>query len=282
MAQNNWKSTGSQDWADVNNWSLGALPSSSNTPAVFDGTLSTVSPTANVDRTGATFQIVTKPSYPGNIGSAGVPLKVDGTGDISTFHIIQGTGTVYLAHTDSDFPYIFVDSLNLYNALVVPSGVYEWIWCIEGGVIIGGDATRLNVGAIHVDGFQASVTLDPGVGVHPARIEVMAGIVNDYQPLKNGDNVYVTGGSYNQFAGGWVNTCNVFQWGGTFTLAPTTDLTTGYLRIHAGLFTAQDTYKRVEPTALIIGHDAQINDFYGILTGSSQIVDFRKFAQKPY
>lgn len=180
FTNNTWQAVMDGNWLNANNWTLGAVPVATHV-AIFDGT-SSMSVTSGL--AGGTFeQLLVKPSYGGNIGSQGDPLRLDvGTGSI----VWRGRGQGFLHPEDGAFANITCDvpnpfSGNRYNLVIggLGTGTASTIAQVgikRGNVNIMGD---VNFSApVHMLGDAARLVIDASLGggmTEPVHIFCAAG-----------------------------------------------------------------------------------------------------------
>jgi hypothetical protein len=92
----NWTGTTSSDWADVSNWSTGAIPTSSDIVAI-DGTFTNEPSISSTDAVAKTVIVTT-----------GNTLTIDETSSLTVSGDFTNTGTVTLNSTEGDFSSLIV------------------------------------------------------------------------------------------------------------------------------------------------------------------------------
>lgn len=187
---NTWQAVMDGNFANTNNWSLGIVPVG-NHIAIFDGTTSQ-SVTTGLDRSGATMvQVLVKPSYSGNIGSQGNPLRLDL--GISGPLVWRGSGQGFVHLKNGNFTNVVVDVPRVrhganYNLVIGGMGTgtagnVHTVAVKRGNVNLMGD---MHVsGESYILGDAARLVMDPNLDgmSEPDHIFCAAGILINSRPL---------------------------------------------------------------------------------------------------
>lgn len=285
FTNNTWAAVSDGDWNNTSNWSLRVIPAA-NHIAIFDGT-SQVSVTTGLDQSAAVFeQILVKPEYTGNIGSAGDPLRFSlATGVL----VWRGRGQGFVNPEAGAFARVVCDVPNplngtRYNLVIggmgtVISGNLAILGIKRGNVNVIGDMAF--TGSIYLLGDAARLVLNSDLGVanNPKHILCAAGTLINKRPLDASQFLVAGDRSRVTQIGALVATTNVLVIGnGKFEYVPTSAPgTSPLITVIGGVYDQSDEkWDNVWGTT-IIGPDASV--IGGALRGSGiwpPSLDFRE------
>jgi len=268
-----WVST-TGDFIAAGSWSNGYLDDVGDDTLVFDGR-SQVSAITNVDRESTATDVVKKliatPNYTGNVGSPGSPLifEVASSSGLGGRVTWRGSGTLYWQERTGGYTEIYVDSVNLVNAVYIGSRGVDRLLVRSGGTIgdSGGVATLLVLDGMNASYVGKATTVRMTNGYFDAIAGTVLGVVHQ------------TGGMIlcrQAFAAG----TKIYQHGGYFkyTVEAGTHSASSELHILGGTFDVSGTDQGLAFSEITIGKNATIvgNLAAAVTTGASFKTDMRE------
>ena len=177
-------------WKLDGNWDSGSFPGTTvdgTDVAIFDG-LSQVSPSADLDPSNRIQRILVEPTFTGDIGAPGNPLKADTGANALGRLVHRGPGRVYLESNTGGIAVI--DSPNQTDACTL-SGPMDDVFVKAGHCRV--TSTAAIGGFAVVNGPGARLVIEAGA-TPPDWLVVINGVCENKRALTSGDTIVVMGG----------------------------------------------------------------------------------------
>lgn len=221
---------GNGDWNNNSNWDNSKPANGANNyTALFDGNVTNVPPTVNLDQSAVTIdQLTFLESYTGGIGSSSTPLKIEIAstsaptgGDLSMNCTVLGDGDYYLEFTSGGFSDVVVDQARTGENSVVLGGVVRNLYVKGGDVTVKSTCnltSRLTVSGSSV----VVVTAKASAETSPAYVFIDGGKL-DFNRASSGNadaQINCSGGELT-YTGSIASVVDITVTGGSFKWIPT-------------------------------------------------------------